>query len=121
MLFVKILWLLIIYDCLEKFGGMRRVYDAVKSRSVNSCITTVTIDEIVRAFDRARIWYPKQVLCLQRSFVLTRLLRQFGHPAVFVLGANRMPFRAHAWVEVAGSPIQEKPNLKDSYLVWDRC
>jgi hypothetical protein len=121
MLVLKVLWLLIIYDCLEKFGGMRRVHAAVKGRKLENSITTIAVDDLVKVVDRARIWYPKQVLCLQRSFALTCLLRRFGHPAVFVLGASRIPFRAHAWVEIAGCPIHEKPNVKESYLVWERC
>ena len=38
-----------------------------------------------------------------------------------VLGAQKLPFKAHAWVEVGGRAINERSNVQTIYVVWDRC
>src|SRR5690349_14881235 len=58
--------------------------------------------EACEAINHACVWYPKRVLCLQRSAVLTCLLRTGGIRAKMVLGAQNLPFKAHAWTEVDG-------------------
>lgn len=55
---------------------------------------------IVNAVNRTCVFYPKRALCLARSAVITRLLRQAGVPAKLNIGAQRIPFLMHAWVEV---------------------
>ena len=32
-----------------------------------------------------------------------------------------MPFKAHAWVEVAGVVVNDKPYMPEMYAVLDRC
>lgn len=56
-----------------------------------------TIEWIV---GRICLYYPKRVLCFERSAVLTRLIRRNGLPTRLVIGAERLPFYMHAWVEV---------------------
>ncbi|HEV3089034.1 MAG TPA: lasso peptide biosynthesis B2 protein [Candidatus Elarobacter sp.] len=43
--------------------------------------------------------------CLARSLALFRFLRLAGVPAAHVIGVRRIPFEAHAWVEVDGRPV----------------
>jgi hypothetical protein len=69
----------------------------------------------------ACIWYWKEVLCLQRSAATTCLLKRYGVPAHMILGAQPMPFKAHAWVEVNGSVVNDKPYMREMYAVLDRC
>ena len=76
---------------------------------------------ICSAVDLAAIWYWKQVLCLQRSAATVCLLRRFGVPAELVIGAQHMPFRAHAWVEVEGCVVNDKAYTREIYAVLDRC
>jgi hypothetical protein len=71
--------------------------------------------------DIACAFYFKQVLCLQRAAATTILLRQYGVPAEMVIGTQLCPFRAHAWVEVAGRVANDKPYTADLYRVLDRC
>jgi hypothetical protein len=78
-------------------------------------------DEICRAVDVASIWYYKPVLCLQRSAATACLLRRHGMECSFVLGARQLPFRAHAWVEISGHVVNDKPYTPDLYVVLDRC
>jgi hypothetical protein len=80
-----------------------------------------TATQICSAVELACIWYWKEVLCLQRSATVTCLLRNRGVAAVFVIGAQQIPFRAHAWVEVNGKVINERSDVRTSYAVLDRA
>src|SRR5713226_787842 len=65
------------------------------------------IEQVSEAVNQACIWYPKRVLCLQRSAVTTCLLRSCGVPAQMAMGAQKVPFKAHAWTEVNGRAVNE--------------
>ncbi len=88
-----------------------------------SCATpdTEAVTRICRAMDCACAWYPKRVLCLQRSAATTCLLRRHGVTASLAIGARQLPFRAHAWVEVSGVVVNDKPYMPEVYAVLDRC
>ena len=79
------------------------------------------VERICAAVDMACIWYWKEVLCLQRSSALACLLKRYGVPAQMVIGAQQMPFKAHAWVEVGGRVVNDKPYTPELYAVLDRC
>jgi hypothetical protein len=38
-----------------------------------------------------------------------------------VIGARQLPFKAHAWVEVAGLVVNDKSYVPETYAVLDRC
>ena len=76
--------------------------------------------EICSAIDAACIWFWKEVSCLQRSAATTRLLRENGVSADMVIGAQSLPFKAHAWVEVNGQVINDKPYVREMYRELDR-
>ena|SRR5215469_16437066 len=78
------------------------------------------MDQIAHAINLACIWYPKQVPCLQRSSVTTCLMRSYGIAAQMVLGAQKTPFLAHAWVEVDGKAVNERSSPQERYKVWER-
>jgi hypothetical protein len=79
------------------------------------------VDQVCDAVNYACVWYPKQVLCLQRSAVTTCLLRSCGVDAKMVIGAQKLPFKAHAWTEVDGCAINERRDVQKIYGVWERC
>jgi hypothetical protein len=79
------------------------------------------VPRISSAINVASIWYWKEVLCLQRSAATTCLLRRHGVAARMVIGAQQLPFRSHAWVEVGGSVVNDKPYTPELYVVLDRC
>jgi hypothetical protein len=79
------------------------------------------IEQTCAAVDMACIWYWKEALCLQRSAATACLLKRNGVPAQMVIGAQQMPFRAHAWVEVEGRVVNDKPYTPEMYAVLDRC
>jgi hypothetical protein len=49
------------------------------------------------------------------------VLRAAGITAELVTGVQRLPFRAHAWVEVDGVLINDHPARRRTYTVIDRC
>ena len=59
----------------------------------------------LRAVDRACMYSPVSMRCLARAAIATRLLRARGYPVAMVIGVHRMPFTAHAWVEMHGAPL----------------
>jgi transglutaminase superfamily protein len=79
------------------------------------------VDRVCTAVNYACVWYPKRVLCLQRSAVTTWLLRHRGVQATMVMGCQALPFKAHAWTEVDGRPVNERRHVRDIYQVWERC
>ena len=60
--------------------------------------------------------------CLGRSLVLWFLLRRRGIDAELVIGAD-MPrggeLPAHAWVEVAGEPVNDAPDVRERFGSFD--
>jgi hypothetical protein len=78
-------------------------------------------ERLCQAVDYACVFYFKRVLCLQRSTVTTLLLRRYGWNAEMVIGTQMMPFRSHAWVEIDGVVVNDKPYMTDMYQVLERC
>jgi Transglutaminase-like superfamily len=76
---------------------------------------------VCRAVNIATICYWKEVLCLQRSAATTCLLRSYGVAAQLVFGVQQNPFKAHAWVEVNGLVVNDRPYVSEMYTVVDRC
>lgn len=79
------------------------------------------VNQVCGAINHACFWYPKRVLCIQRSAVTTCLLRHYGVPATMVMGAQNLPFKAHAWTEVNGQAINERKDAQRIYSVLERC
>ncbi|PYU23551.1 MAG: lasso peptide biosynthesis B2 protein [Acidobacteria bacterium] len=122
MLFFRAIFALLAYDVLSTVCRFNAIHRMVKRWKVSPrAVDSDTIDRVCTAVNYACIWYPKQALCLQRSFVITNLLRKHGVQAHMVLGAQKLPFKAHAWVEVDGRAINERSNVQAIYAVWDRC
>jgi Transglutaminase-like superfamily len=120
-LFVQAVFMLLAYDTLTRLCRFQTLYSMVKGWKIASNSEPDMIDRVCMAVNYACAWYPKQALCLQRSFVTTYLLRKHGVPAQMVLGAQKLPFKAHAWVEVDGQAVNERSNVQATYAVWERC
>jgi Transglutaminase-like superfamily len=113
---------LIIFDLFLARGSFRAVYDKVRNYPMGKAAPTVgTVERICSAVDMACIWYWKEALCLQRSAATACLLKRYGVTAQMVIGAQQIPFRAHAWVEVDGRVVNDKPYTPEMYAVLDRC
>ena len=68
----------------------------------------------------ARVALPGDGPCLRRAILLSRLLRSAGTPCDLVAGVARVEgkWTGHAWVEVAGRPLHESPDLRDRYPLF---
>jgi hypothetical protein len=121
-LFSQALFMLLAYDILSALCRFQTICSTVRGWKVNRKTDAPGIvDKACVAVNYACIWYPRQALCLQRSFVTTYLLRKHGVAAQMVMGAQKLPFKAHAWVEVDGQAINERSTVEATYAVWDKC
>lgn len=75
---------------------------------------------LCHAMDLACVFYPHAVHCLQRSAATVFLLRRYGWPGEFVTGSAIATFENHAWVELAGHVVNDKPYMQELYQVLDR-
>ena len=113
---------LVQFDLYLARGNFHALYDKVRTFPITEMPTSVdSTERICAAVDMACIWYWKEVLCLQRSAATACLLKHYGVPAQMMIGAQQMPFKAHAWVEVQGQVVNDKPYMREMYAVLDRC
>jgi hypothetical protein len=100
---------------------LQSIHLLVRRRPVRSRSKSQRPEHLCRAVDTACAFHFKTVLCLQRSATATLLLRSYGYPAELVIGAQMMPFRSHAWVEIDGLVVNDKPYMNEMYQVLERC
>jgi hypothetical protein len=114
-------WLgLLVFD-LALLAGFARVHEWLKRRRPRSRRAFgATADDVVWAVDEACVWYVKRVACLQRSVIATWLLRRYGMPAELVIGYRPLPFESHAWVELDGQVVNDRPQYQKFFTVLDR-
>jgi hypothetical protein len=80
---------------------------------------TKDISLICSAVNAAIARYPKEPPCLQNATVTVCLLRQYGIPAEMKIGVHNHPFASHAWVEVAGTVINDDKDVQRYFKVID--
>jgi hypothetical protein len=117
-------WLLLAYlDFVMHLGDFKTLHDIVQKQRTNLLSRNVVPSsvELCHAVDLACVFYFKQVMCLQRSAAAAILLRRHGLHAEMVIGAQMLPFKSHAWVEVGGVVVNDKPYMLDIYQVLERC
>ncbi len=118
---VRALMLLLSVDFKLKTMGFRKLHSSVKNYPVSARKpNTDTVARMREAVDKACVWYPKQALCLQRSAVLTVLLRREGIEARMALAARRMPLKMHAWVEIDGVVVNDDDKVQNYYKVMEK-
>ena len=114
-------WSLLLYvDFVMLTGNLDAVHRLVRKQEVRPT-TAQQVADLCRAIDLACVFYFKCVLCLQRSASTTLLLRQYGWDAEMVIGAQLIPFQSHAWVEIQGAIVNDRPFLLEMYRVLERC
>ena len=113
---------LIHFDLYLARGNFAALYHNVRTYPVaGRPPAPYAVERICSAIDMACIWYWKEALCLQRSAATTCLLKKHGIPAQMVIGAQHIPFKSHAWVEVDGRVVNDKSYIAEVYAVLDRC
>lgn len=119
---LKAYWKLMRFDFYLARGNFSALYEKVRNHPLKKQASGCeAVERICSAMDMACIWYWKEALCLQRSAATACLLRDYGVPAQMVIGAKQMPFKAHAWIEVDGCVVNDKPYMHEMYAVLDRC
>lgn len=113
---------LIRFDLYLAREDFESLYNNVRNYPVrNKAPSLDAVERICSALDMACIWYCKEVLCLQRSAATVCLLRKYGVSAQLVIGAQQIPFKAHAWVEVNGRVVNDKQYVHELYARLNQC
>jgi hypothetical protein len=121
LLFFQAFYNLFRFDLYFWRGDFQALYNRVRSYPTAHRSHVQDTARICYAVDLACIWYWKEVLCLQRSAAAVCLLRNNGLPAQLIIGAQPMPFKAHAWAESGGRVVNDKPYMQEIYGVLERC
>jgi hypothetical protein len=122
LLVLKAYSMLIFFDFYLARDNFAALYRKVRNYPASEDMPPLaTVERICVAVDMASIWYWKEVLCLQRAAATACLLKRYSVPAQMVIGVQQMPFKAHAWVEVNGRVVNDKPYMPEMYAVLDRC
>ncbi len=108
-----------LYMARHDFSSLHRRVREFGLNRTPSCADTQS--NVASALDLACCFYPKRVLCLQRSAVLVKMLRRRGVPAHMMIGAQKLPFKAHAWVEVNGKAFNDRLAERERFLVLEVC
>jgi hypothetical protein len=121
-LVIKSYLLLVRVDITLRTRGFKHLYDAVREWPTGAVPEgkRIPYERLNHAMDLACVFYPKTVLCLQRSAAAVFLLRRHAWPAEFVTGCAIGTFENHAWVEIGGQVVNDKPYMHEKYLVLDR-
>jgi hypothetical protein len=113
---------LLAMDLLLKTAGFDRFLRLVRSCPTLGARQDADISRRTSAaVDRAAAHYFKRAWCLQRSATNVCLLRLRGIEAELVIGARKLPFAAHAWVEVGGWVVNNNPIVRERYTILERC
>jgi Transglutaminase-like superfamily len=114
-------WGELLYMDLVALGGFRAVHRVVKNTaSPNVQAAPDVIHDVVEANMTAVALYFKRAKCLQRSAVVTRMLRRRGIKADLVIGCSLMPLTSHAWVEVSGEVVSDDQDGREHMHIVDR-
>lgn len=113
---------LLAFDLMLRLAGFQSLITKVERWPISKPHSVdFEICRRVRAMvDRAQLYYPKKAMCLQHSAVVTCLLRRRGLPAQMVLAARDFPPKGHAWVEVEGEVVNDKPAVQEIYRTLRR-
>lgn len=118
--FIRSYLRLIYFDILMGRGDYRRLRSTARFWPVgNRTLSQEQVQKVLYAMDMACIWYRKEVLCLQRAAATSTLLRDCGEAAEMVIGTQLMPHKTHAWVEIDGKIANDKPYMREKYIVME--
>jgi hypothetical protein len=109
-----------------EYSLVRRDFSAIYQKVRTAPVRTrshpaISAEKVCDAVDLAAALYFKRALCLQRSAATACLLKKYGFAAEMVIGVQQLPFLAHAWVELNGVVVNDKPYVPEIYSVLARC
>jgi hypothetical protein len=111
---------LLLFDLIAVALGFPRLHAAARRFPLAKRRSRRTDEQICRAVAEACVWYPKRAFCLQRSWVASLLLRRNGIESQVVIGYRPVPLDSHAWVEVEGRVVNDRPQYQKFYQILDR-
>lgn len=113
--FIAAWMLLLVVDVLRKtlgFGALCQAVSLSHSARWASRNAPIRSCNVCNAVDLASVYYFHRVHCLQSAAAAVCLLRFHGIPADLVIGVQRLPFEAHAWIESDGQVVMhDRPTL----------
>ena len=111
---------LVLFDAAAA-AGFARLHDRLRRCAVAARRRSrASTEDVVWAVEEACVWYFKRVACLQRSAIAVWILRREGVSAELVIGCRPLPFESHAWVEVDGAVVNDRPQYQRVFTVLDR-
>ena len=113
-------WLGLVMFDLVRLAGFRAIHAALRRTKASTSRSSASEAEILWSVDEACVWYWKRAACLQRSAASTWLLRRHGVAADMVIGFRPLPFESHAWVEVNGQVVNDRPQYQRAFQILDR-
>jgi hypothetical protein len=111
---------LVLYDAVSLLGFARSHALVRRCPTLKRQPAEDVTPRICHAVAEACVWYVKKVHCLERSAVATWMLRLHGVPADMVIGFRPMPMQSHAWVEVDGQVVNDRPQYQKFFRVLER-
>jgi len=98
------------WDLMWRYRGrtLAEILDFVAGERVNR--TMAAGPDAVRlagVFQQVAVWLPMPRKCLVRSFVLLRFLQRSGVDATWVFGVTTWPFRAHCWLQIGDTALDD--------------
>ncbi len=115
-------WELVCYDVFIRVNTFAELHSRVKNQKTKAGRPSSTNPSaICDGLGVACGLYPTETFCLKRSYVLVRMLRRRAVDARMIFGVQKLPFKAHAWVEVDGIPIDDLQVLREHFTVLEAC
>lgn len=102
--------------CIGAVRTLKSINHMTRSLATHNDYPAGRVRDIAGAIILAAAFYPGRALCLEQSLALYARLRVVGIPAHFRFGVQPQPFAAHAWVELGGEPIDERPEVLRKYI-----
>jgi Transglutaminase-like superfamily len=125
---MKALVLFVLIDIGFHCVGFDAVYQRIVRRAARrnsapaDAADTERAQTTLHAVLQATRWYYRSRLdCLPKALTLYTLLRDQAIAADLCLGVKRFPFAGHAWVEVNGLVIDNKPKQVRRYTLIARA
>ena len=113
-------WLALVAFDVIRLAGFKALHAGLRRRRPGARCSWHTEVDVLWSVDEACVWYWKRAACLQRSTVATWLLRGHGIDAQMVIGFRPLPFESHAWVEIDGRVVNDRPQYQRAFRVLDR-
>lgn len=99
---------LLLFDLILRFFSLKFLCSCVDACPVFAKkVNQRTSGKVCSAVERATVFYPKRVVCFQRSAVTTCLLRLYGSRARMMIGIRPFPLLLHSWVEISDGIVND--------------